>query len=46
MKYRKANYKQLLSNIGVAIDTARQNTIKTINASLVKVNWEIGRHIV
>jgi len=46
MKHRKVNYKQLLSNIGVAIDTARQNTIRAINTSLVKVNWEIGRHIV
>ncbi|MBX2922454.1 MAG: DUF1016 family protein [Chitinophagaceae bacterium] len=39
-------YKQLLDNIGLAIETARQNAFKAINTELVKADWEIGRHIV
>jgi predicted nuclease of restriction endonuclease-like (RecB) superfamily len=42
----KPKYTKLLSNIGVAIEAARQNVINAINIELVKVNWEIGRHIV
>ena len=42
----KPNYKKLLADIGVAIETARQNAVKAVNTELVKENWEIGRHIV
>jgi predicted nuclease of restriction endonuclease-like (RecB) superfamily len=42
----KPNYNQLLASIGLTIETARQNAVKTINTELVKANWEIGRHIV
>ena len=42
----KPNYKELLAVIGVAIETARYNALKAVNAELVKANWEIGRHIV
>lgn len=42
----KPNYQNLLSAIGLTIEQARQNAIKTINTELVKANWEIGRHIV
>src|SRR5215217_4322141 len=46
MKLRKLKYEKLLADIGLAIQTARQNAIKAINTELVKANWEIGRHIV
>jgi hypothetical protein len=42
----KPNYKKLLADIGLAIETARQNAVKAVNTELVKANWEIGRHIV
>ncbi|MDB5208503.1 MAG: hypothetical protein JWR72_3578 [Flavisolibacter sp.] len=42
----KPKYKKLLLDIGLAIETARQNAIKAINTELVKGNWEIGRQIV
>ena len=42
----KTNYTRLLKDIGLTIETARQNAIKAINTELVKANWEIGRHIV
>lgn len=42
----KQGYHQLLENIGLSIEAARQNAIKAINTQLVKANWEIGRHIV
>jgi hypothetical protein len=45
MKISKAKYSQLLDNIGLSIDLARQNAVKAINTELVKANWEIGRHI-
>jgi predicted nuclease of restriction endonuclease-like (RecB) superfamily len=40
------NYNRLLKDIGLTIETARQNAVKSINTELVKANWEIGRHIV
>lgn len=46
MKPSKNKYKNLLKNIGLAIDVARKNAFKAVNTALVKVNWEIGRHIV
>lgn len=46
MKSSKAKYNDLLENIGLAIDRARQNAVVAVNSELVKVNWEIGRHIV
>lgn len=39
-------YKKLLADIGITIESARQNAIKAINTNLVKANWEIGRHII
>lgn len=45
-KPSKNKYKELLANIALAIDAARQNAVKAVNAQLVKANWEIGRHIV
>lgn len=42
----KPNYNKLLADIGLAIESARQNAIKVVNTELVKANWEIGRHIV
>lgn len=46
MKLSNSKYEQLLDNIGVTIEQARQNAIKSVNTELVKANWEIGRHIV
>lgn len=46
MKPDKNKYKNLLDNIGHAIETARLNAVKAVNAALVKANWEIGRHII
>jgi urease gamma subunit len=46
MKLQKPKYEKLLAEIGVAIETARQDAIKAVNTNLVKANWEIGRHIV
>jgi len=42
----KPNYNKLLADIGVTIETARQNAVKAVNTELVKANWEIGRHII
>ena len=46
MKLSKNKYTQLLNNIGLTIEQARQNAIKAVNTELGKANWEIGRHIV
>jgi len=46
MELSKAKYDELLDNIGLTIEQARQNAIKYVNTELVKANWEIGRHIV
>ncbi len=46
MELSKAKYEQLLDNIGITIEQARQNAIRFVNTELVKANWEIGRHIV
>ncbi len=41
MKLRKPKYENLLAEIGIAIETARQYAIKAVNTSLVKANWEL-----
>jgi predicted nuclease of restriction endonuclease-like (RecB) superfamily len=46
MGVSKRKYNQLLTAIGLTIETGRSNAIKAVNAHLVKANWEIGRHIV
>lgn len=46
MKAEMLEYNNLLDNIGLTIEQARLNTIRSINIELVKTNWEIGRHIV
>jgi predicted nuclease of restriction endonuclease-like (RecB) superfamily len=46
MKIAKPKYEKLLTDIGLTIETARQNAVRAINTELVKANWEIGRHIV
>lgn len=45
-KLSKNKYNQLLTNIGLTIEIARNNAIQVVNVQLVKANWEIGRHIV
>ncbi|AHF16749.1 PDDEXK nuclease domain-containing protein [Niabella soli] len=46
MKPAAVKYNQLLDNIGLTIEQARQNAFKAVNTGLIKANWEIGRHIV
>ncbi len=46
MKVARTKYNKLLANIGVTIETARNNALQAVNAELVKANWEIGRYIV
>lgn len=47
MKPAKNNkYNTLLDSIGQTIELGRQNAYKAVNTQLVRVNWEIGRHIV
>lgn len=40
------SYKKLLDNIGSTLQRGRTFAVQTVNMSLVKTNWEIGRHIV
>ena len=42
----KIKYDQLLNNIGLTLQKAISNAIKTINNELVKANWEIGKYII
>lgn len=46
MNIKKNKYNELLKNIGLTLQKARENAIKSVNAELVKANWEIGRHII
>ncbi|MCB0537319.1 MAG: DUF1016 family protein [Bacteroidetes bacterium] len=46
MKVSKVKYNELLDNIGLTIEQARENAFRAVNTELVKANWEIGRHIV
>ncbi len=46
MKPKKNKYLELLNEIGHTIENARNHAIIAVNTSLVKANWEIGKHIV
>ncbi|MDL2228394.1 DUF1016 N-terminal domain-containing protein [Bacteroidales bacterium OttesenSCG-928-K03] len=46
MQLTDNTYNQLISNIGVTLQKARENAFKAINHELVKANWEIGKHII
>jgi predicted nuclease of restriction endonuclease-like (RecB) superfamily len=46
MNPSKPKYEKLLTDIGLTIEIARQNSVRVINTELVKANREIGRHIV
>lgn len=46
MKLLRSRYAELLDNIGLTLQKARENAIRAVNAELVKANWETGRHIV
>jgi predicted nuclease of restriction endonuclease-like (RecB) superfamily len=39
-------YRKLLTDIGSSIERAKQNAAVAVNHELVRVNWEIGKHIV
>jgi len=43
---KKSNYQSLVQSIGSLIQSARVRVIQTINAEMVNLYWEIGRHIV
>ncbi len=40
------NYSLLVDSIGSTVAAGRQKAVTQINATLVKTNWNIGRHIV
>lgn len=42
----KKDYSQLVDSIGELLESARKETIRTINNILVKTYWEIGKRIV
>lgn len=42
----KTKYNSLLVNIGRTLETVRQTAVTTVNATLVKANWDIGKYIV
>lgn len=42
----KPEYEKLLADIGFALQRARENAIRTINAELVNANWQIGKYII
>lgn len=46
MKVSKTKYNNLLTSIGSTIENARAYASRIVNTTLVKTNWEIGRHIV
>ena len=43
---RRGAYNKLLKSIGATLEIARGNAQRSVNAQLVKANWEIGKHIV
>ncbi|MEN9523487.1 MAG: hypothetical protein RL065_1864 [Bacteroidota bacterium] len=46
MKITKSTYNKLIKNIGESIFEAKAHAAIAINTQLVKVNWEIGRHVI
>lgn len=46
MKNAKSTYRKLLANIGNTITVAKGRTATAVNMELVRVNWEIGKHII
>ena len=42
----KPNYSNLVEAIGGLIQSARSRVVQTINTEMVRLYWEIGRHIV
>jgi len=42
----KSNYSNLIEAIGGLIESARSRVVQTINTEMVRLYWEIGRHIV
>ncbi|MGN8773613.1 PDDEXK nuclease domain-containing protein [Candidatus Weimeria sp. HCP3S3_B5] len=41
-----AGYKDLLKNIGTALNNGRQKAVNQVNQAIVETNWNIGRYIV
>ena len=42
----KSNYSSLVASIGGLIQSARSRVTQTINTEMVRLYWEIGRHVV
>lgn len=42
----QSSYKELVEAIGKALNEGRNKAIQTVNAALVKTNWQIGHYIV
>lgn len=46
MKPAKNKYNQLLDDIGIILQLARENAVKAVNVQLVTAYWNIGKYIV
>jgi predicted nuclease of restriction endonuclease-like (RecB) superfamily len=46
LTFSKRNYKKLLETIGFTLQRGRVYAVQVFSRTLVKTNWEIGRHIV
>ena len=42
----QSSYKELVEAIGKALSEGRDKAIQTVNATLIKTNWQIGHYIV
>jgi len=43
---RKAEYGQLVADLSTLLEQARRRTVRTVNAVMTTVYWEMGRRIV
>ncbi len=43
---RKAEYGQLVADLSTLLEQARRRTVRTVNAMMTTVYWEMGRRIV
>ena len=43
---QRSGYAHLVESLGGLVDAARQRVAQTVNAEMVGLYWEIGRHVV
>ncbi len=43
---RKAEYGQLVADLSTLLEQARRRTVRTVNAVMTTVYWEMGRRII